>query len=173
MRRLVRGQAQQVLAGVFIPPDLLTPALLPCSSAMRPTACSSALQKALVAWRELCLGGWLGLLHPDILTWVAWLLLLRPFRAAAYNRRGQAPAHMGQRLPASPPGLSAARSARAEVEAGRVGGMLWTQGILSPCENKGNLDSGPIKFPRARHPGPHISGQHVGVCRELVVSHSA
>lgn len=47
-----------------------SPSSAPCSSAMRPTACSSALQKALVAWRELCPGGRLGLLHPNILTLV-------------------------------------------------------------------------------------------------------
>lgn len=61
VQHLVRGQAQHILAGAFIAPELVTrrqrrepalSALPPRSAAGHPTACFLALQKALLAYAE-------------------------------------------------------------------------------------------------------------------------
>nr|KAF6501130.1 hypothetical protein HJG59_008109 [Molossus molossus] len=79
---------------------------------------------------------------------------------------------MGQRLPASLPGLRAEQSGRAEAGAGRAGGMLWTRGGLSPHGNTGTVYSGPIRFSRAGHPAPTFPASMWGSA-ECVVSRSS
>lgn len=57
-------------AGAFIPPELLTQALPPAARLCAPQPALQHGGRQLLPAEKLCLSGWLGLLHPNVLALV-------------------------------------------------------------------------------------------------------